>query len=59
MITMAHVHLRKPGCTCKFVTDFFDGVYMSLGVAQSMVGLSHVNVHFDLARLFLFCDDHI
>ena len=40
--------------------DFFDGVYMSLGAAQRMVGLSHINnVHSDLAKLFLFCDDNI
>ena len=56
---MAHVHLRKPGCTCKFVTNFLDGVYVSLGPAQSVVGLSHVNVHSDLAGLLFLCDDYI
>ena len=59
MIAIAHVHLRKPGWTCEFVTDFFDGVDMSNGAQQRTLGLSHVNVHSDLAKLFLFCDDHI
>ena len=48
---MAHVHFRKPGCACKFVTNFLDGVYVSLGPVQSMVGLSHVYVHSDFASL--------
>lgn len=56
---MAHVHFRKSGRAFKFVTDFLDGVNMSLGVVQGVVGLSHVNVHSDLASLFFLSDDHV